>query len=69
MGRMVVVWHGDFMSAQALIEAIGHNCDCNGKQPGVCSAHQAMLDQRFLDRILFARYLRDRLLTEEERRG
>ena len=65
MRGVVVVWHGDLAQVQALIEAIGNNCACAGHALGSCSAHQAMLDQRFLDHLLFAHYLRDRLVAEE----
>jgi hypothetical protein len=32
---------------------------------GACPAHQALLDQRFVDGLLFAQYLAERLLVEE----
>jgi hypothetical protein len=67
MGTVVVVWHGDTVEIEALLVAIGHNCGCNEKQPGACPAHQAMLDQRWLNGLLFARWMRERLLAEEQR--
>ena len=67
MRTVVVVWHGDFAQVQALIEAIGHNCGCDGQKPGMCSAHQAMLTQRFLNGLLWGRHMRERLLAEEQR--
>jgi hypothetical protein len=66
MRSVVVVWNGDTEQIQALLVAIGHNCGCNEKQPGSCIAHQAILSQRFLDGLLFARWMRERLLAEEQ---
>jgi hypothetical protein len=59
----VVVWHGDTVLMQELISAIAHNCSCQGNN--VCGAHQAMLEQRFADGMLWGRWMRERLLAEE----
>jgi len=48
--------------SQQLVAAVVNNCSC---QSGHCAAHQAMLDQRFVDGILFARHIREQLLREE----
>jgi hypothetical protein len=66
----LTIWHGDTAGALALQVAVEHNCTCevdaNGRtRPGKCSAHRAMLDQRFVDGILFGRYLTEQLLREE----
>jgi hypothetical protein len=59
----LVIWHGSAEDVFALTVAISHNCDCH--PPTSCAAHRAMLDQRFLDGVIFARYLSERLLAEE----
>jgi hypothetical protein len=59
----VVVWHGTPEGVFELSLAVIHNCDC--RPPAACAAHRAMLEQRFLDGVLFVRYLRVRLLVEE----
>jgi hypothetical protein len=60
---LACVWHGDVAEAYALAAAIEHNCEC--KPPVSCGAHAAMLEQRFLNGLLFGRYLAQRLLVEE----
>jgi hypothetical protein len=62
----MAVWHGTMDEAFALTLAIKNNCDCNRK-PGTCTAHQAMLSQHFLDRLLFFRRIAEHLLAEEFR--
>jgi hypothetical protein len=66
---VLTVWHGDIKQAYALIEAIAHNCTCaqTPQASGGCPAHRALGEQRFIDGILFAVYLRERLLSEEYR--
>jgi len=64
----VVVWHGNKVQQSALLQAIQRNCTCptdDGLGRGSCPAHQALLDQRFIDGLLFARYLAERLLVDE----
>jgi hypothetical protein len=62
---VVVVWKGTRDEAFALARAVQHNCDC--KPPTSCSAHRGMLDQRFIDHIVFYRRIAERLLAEEFR--
>lgn len=50
----MAVWHGDVDELRRLINVTHEN-----------KADQAMLEQRFLDGVLFARYLRATLLGEE----
>jgi hypothetical protein len=57
------VWHGSSDEAAALTLAIVHNCACDGKT--CCGAHLALFDQRWLDSILFFRWMRERLEWEE----
>jgi hypothetical protein len=59
----LVIWHGTADDVLALSLAIDHNCDCAA--PRVCAAHRAMLDQRFLNGVLFGKHLAKRLLAEE----
>jgi len=63
------VWHGDATSILELVGAVEHNCTCLRSPAGVvngsCPAHQALLDQRVMDGLLFARFLLDRLLAQE----
>lgn len=64
-------WGGDVESAQRLQHVIERNCSCEintaGQRNGKCPAHQALLDQRFLDGLLWAQWLRERLVLEEQR--
>ena len=62
----LVVWHGDTSEMIALMTAIEHNCECKGMS-GSCPAHQALLSQRFIDGLIFVRWMRERLLAEEQR--
>ena len=63
------VWHGDAAQALELQVVIAHNCGCDhdaaGRISGKCGAHRALLDQRFCDGLLFARYLSGELIREE----
>jgi len=66
MAPAIVVWRGDAEEQVALLQAIANNCACVDEvSRGACPAHRALLDQRFLDGCLFARYLSERLLLEE----
>ena len=72
MGATAVVWHGDPAEQAALLQAVTRNCTCpnqDGLISGSCPAHQALLEQRFVDGLLFARYLCQQLLLEEFRLG
>lgn len=66
---LAAIWHGSAEAAFALQEAVEHNCTCTkdsaGQRSGKCPAHQALLDQRFLDGLVLAAYLRERLLKSE----
>lgn len=67
MAIAAAVFRGDAEQVRALIEAVEHNCVCDPPGRGNCLTHQAMLDQRWLDGLLFARYLTERLMLEEFR--
>jgi hypothetical protein len=60
---VTVIFRGDAAAAGELVEAIAHNCSCKDRRP--CAAHLMMSDQGLLDRLLFARWLVDRLHDEE----
>jgi hypothetical protein len=61
----IPIWHGTLEQSYQLEAAIQNNCDClHAKRR--CSAHEAMLEQRFVDGVLFARFLRTRLIGEEQ---
>jgi hypothetical protein len=63
------IWHGTAGEAQALADALTHNCACAaGSQQqciNVCATRAMMGDQRVLDGLVFARYLIDRLVAQE----
>lgn len=67
---VAAVFRGDPEQVRALWSAIERNCtaECSG---GVvsrdCLAHRALLDQRWLDGLLFARHIAERLRAEEFR--
>lgn len=66
MGLPVPIFHGSLAESYQLEAAVQHNCACAGGQgPAGCGAHRAILDQRFIDGVLFARYLADQLRHEE----
>jgi len=68
MVATMVFWHGDAAEQVALLQAVARNCTCSsddGIVNGSCPAHRALLDQRWLDGLLFARYLSERLLIDE----
>ncbi len=57
------IWYGSLRDAYDLEAAISHNCTC---RPGErCGAHAALFEQRFLDMLLFERWLKPQLLREE----
>lgn len=66
---LVAVFHGDIAQMHALLTAVEHHCTCADPEivKGGCPAHRALLDQQFLDHVLFARWLAQRLLVEEFR--
>jgi hypothetical protein len=63
------VFHGDPAQLIALLNAIERNCSCADPEvgKGKCPAHRALLDQRFLDGLMFAHQMAERLLAEEFR--
>lgn len=61
----IPIWHGSLEDAHQLIAAVFNNCPQHGGCNGQCGGHQAMLEQRFIDGILFGRFMRERLLREE----
>jgi len=66
---VAAIFRGDRAQVRALMLAVEHNCSCEmspeGLISGNCFAHQALLDQRWLDGLLFARWLHERLEAEE----
>jgi len=56
MARVVAVWNGSQSDLADLLIAMEHN-----------EAKAAILDQRFIDGVLFARFLLAQLLAEEEK--
>jgi hypothetical protein len=64
VGRLgLPIWHGTLLEAYALHDAVEHNCACQSGRR--CGAHTATLEQRFLDGIIWARWMREQLLDEE----
>lgn len=61
----IPLWHGTIEDAYQLEAAVQNNCDCLEIKRR-CSAHEAMLQQRFVDGVLFARWMRARLIREEQ---
>jgi hypothetical protein len=61
------VFHGNPAELMALLAAVERNCSCADPEIGTgkCPAHRALLDQHWLDHVLFARHLAERLLFEE----
>jgi len=54
------IWHGTGSEAEALMEALAHNCSCEhdaqGQRIRVCAGHAALVhDQRFMDGLVYAR--------------
>jgi hypothetical protein len=62
------IWHGTVVESCQLTTAINNNCPHKGLGCRGCDAHAAMLDQRFIDGVLWARWLLPRLKREEWRR-
>ncbi len=66
-----IIWHGSTAEGRELVTAISHNCTCAsaafGMQPSrVCDTHDAFVhDQAFVDRLVFYRRERQKLLAEE----
>jgi hypothetical protein len=60
----VPIWHGTLEESYDLAKALEHHCECQTLKRR-CPAHCAMLEQRFIDGLLFVRHLRARLSGEE----
>jgi hypothetical protein len=59
-------WHGTDEEWTALEVAAGHHCTCLPGSPGPrCLVHNLLVDDRELDRLLFARRIAARLQAEE----
>ena len=65
--RVAAVFHGSPAELMALLSAVERNCSCADPEVGTgkCPSHRALLDQRFLDGLAYALWLRRRLLAEE----
>ncbi len=64
------IWHGTPGERHRLLASVALNCACvvdpSAAQSEICSLHEAVQsDQRFLDRLLYARRTRERLLCDE----
>jgi hypothetical protein len=66
-----IVWHGTQQEATELANSLAHNCSCefggDGQCQSLCGAHKLLQDQQIVDRLLFARYVANRLSAEEFR--
>jgi hypothetical protein len=61
---MQLIWHGTAEEYSDFLLAMGRNCACDpGGARGqvACGAHQLLMDQRTVDRLLFARRIVGRL--------
>jgi hypothetical protein len=65
----LAVWRGTAEEKAALDAALERHCRCVKGPDGVrvvrCAVHALLRDQHALDRLLFYRRLRDRLVAEE----
>lgn len=66
---MKLVWNGTEQEGRDLVNAIRRNCVCQYDGRVIrasCEAHKLFVtDQKFLDGLLFARRIVDKLLNEE----
>lgn len=65
-----VIWYGTPDESAALVEAVSHNCTCEfalmGERITTCPPHNALVtSQRFLNGLLYARRMSEKLLEEE----
>ena len=70
MSSVRTIWYGTEAESRALLEAINRNCTCEYRATGAiaraCMPHEAITrSQRFLDGLLFARRIAQRLVAEE----
>ena len=68
--RAQAYWHGTQAEAEELAVVADRNCLCqfntSGYREASCQLHEMLAwDQHFLDRLLFARRIADRLRQEE----
>jgi hypothetical protein len=67
--RLISDWHGTEDEALALVDAVKRSCDCQKDMAGrilrPCGAHRALIDQRFLDGLLWGRHAASRYRAEE----
>jgi hypothetical protein len=66
----VAEWHGTAKEGEELDKALSEHRQCtfdqqDGHRTATCEAHRMVLDQEFLDRLLFARRIVDKLRNEE----
>jgi hypothetical protein len=72
MSGVVGHWNGTEAERDELLKAMDDNCACTYSEMTqarmtTCGAHQLLTgDQQALDRLLFARRIRDRLDAEEQ---
>lgn len=64
-------WHGTAKEGEELDAAFREHCQCkfdqqDGHRTDTCEAHRSVLDQEFLDRLLFARRIVQTLRNEED---
>jgi len=73
---VLAIFKGNEQETRELLLAIEHSClppepcqkDAHGRTVKMCSAHRAMLDQRYLDGVLYVRRNLRRFLDEENMR-
>lgn len=69
----LTVRKGDEGAYGELIAAVGRNCTCEvadveQMKPPLCPAHKMISEQKGLDRLMFARTVRDKIKHEEHGR-
>ncbi len=64
-----IVWRGTQAEAAELLSALNRFCRCDelldDPMPGICPGHLILEDQRALDRLVFARRIATRFVSEE----
>jgi hypothetical protein len=70
MSKRQVIWNGTEAESHDLLASVRRHCACQFDQAGVqirsCPPHDALASsQRFLDGLLFARRIAERLRAEE----
>jgi hypothetical protein len=72
-GVQTAVFHGSYSDTVDLLAAVDNSCadpekctkDLRGRVSHVCAAHRALLDQRFLDGLLYIRHNKARFQAGE----